>query len=114
MSFEVFGFELEKVYIFSVDTFFKQWYYPLDVRKESMQECNIDYNSVLEINLVIRVLLVLPFTTEKEFWPREAKNEQKDKLGSEGGCNQENCIRLRHRSTGKKKGIHWLLIAFFS
>lgn len=65
----------------------------------------MDYNCVLEINLVIRVLLVLPLATEKEFWPREAKNEQKDKLGSEGGCDQENCICLRHRSTGKKSEV---------
>lgn len=39
---------------------------------------------MLEINFVIYVLLILPFATEKEFWPSEAKDEQKDKLGSEG------------------------------
>ncbi|KAH0909545.1 LOW QUALITY PROTEIN: hypothetical protein HID58_032866, partial [Brassica napus] len=38
--------------------------------------------------------MVANFLFGKELWPREEKSEQKNQLGSEGRCNQENCLSL--------------------
>ncbi|KAG2281321.1 hypothetical protein Bca52824_052541 [Brassica carinata] len=39
-----------------------------------------------------RFKITKSFELYKELWPREEKSEQKNQLGSEGRCNQENCL----------------------